>query len=137
MPRRRQAIPDSILTRGEGELPEFLPCPRLKRGRTAKSDAHNLHEYLVKHEESVLRFTIDPDVGFTNNAAERKIRRAKGRMKVSGCFRTLLQAETWRRISSCPSSMAALGHDPLVANRIALAGNTADMIKMHCAQIAQ
>ena len=33
-----------------------------KRGPIAKSDAHNLHEALLKLEESVLRFMSDPDV---------------------------------------------------------------------------
>ena len=51
--------------------------PKGKRGQIAKSDAHNLHERLVKHEESVLRFMSDPHVSFTNNAGERKIRMAK------------------------------------------------------------
>ena len=57
----------TILTQGGKELPEIPPRPKGKRGRIAKSDAHNLHERLVKHEESVLRFMGDPDVRFTNN----------------------------------------------------------------------
>ena len=121
----------TILTRGGRELPGIPPRPKGKRGRIAKSDAHNLHARLVKHEESVLRFMADPDVSFTNNAAEQKIRMAKVRIKVSGCFRTRHCAEAWCRISSYPSSMAALGYNPLVAIRIALAGKAADMMKMH------
>ena len=110
--------------------------PKGKRGRTAKSDAHNLHERLVKHEESVLRFMSDPHVSFTNNAGERKIRMAKVKMKVSGCFRTRHHAEAWCRISSYLSSMAALGYNPLVAIQIALAGKAADTIKLHYADSA-
>ena len=121
----------TILTRGGRELPEIPPRPKGKRGRIAKSDAHNLHERLVKHEESVLRFMGDPDVSFTNNAGEQKIRMAKVKIKVSGCFRTRFYAEAWCRISSYLSSMAALGYNPLVAIQIALAGKAADMIKMH------
>ncbi|MCY3877006.1 MAG: transposase [Rhodobacteraceae bacterium] len=56
------------LTQGGKELPDIPPRPKGKRGRTAKSNAHNLHERLLKHEESVLRFMSDPDVSFTNNA---------------------------------------------------------------------
>ena len=56
---------------------------------------------------------------------------AKVKMKVSGCFRTRLHAEAWCRISSYLSSTAALGCNPLVAIQIALAGNAADMIRMH------
>ena len=100
-----------------------------KRGRTAKSDAHNLHEALLKLEESVLRFMSDPDVSFTNNTGEQKIRMSK--VKVSGCFRTKRYAHAWCRISSYLDSMKALGYNPHVAIRIALAGNAADMIKHH------
>ena len=124
----------TILTQGGKELPEIPPRPKGKRGRIAKSDAHNLHERLVKHEESVLRFMGDPDVRFTNNFGEQKIRMAKVKIKVSGCFRTRFFAEAWCRISSYLSSMAALGYNPLVAIQIALAGNAAEMIKMHYAQ---
>ncbi len=74
----------TILTQGAKELPD-IPT-KGKRGRIAKSDAHNLHERLVKHEN--LRFIDDPDVSFTNNAGEQKIRMAKVKLKVSGCFRS-------------------------------------------------
>ena len=124
----------TILTQGGKELPDIPPRPKGKRGKTAKSDAHNLHERLAKHEESVLRFMSDPDVSFTNNAGERKIRMAKVKIKVSGCFRTRHHAEAWCRISSYLSSMAALGYNPLVAIQIALAGKAADMIKLHYAK---
>ena len=85
----------------------------------------------MKHEESVLRFTRDPDVRFTNDASEQKFRMAKFKMKVSGFFRTRFYSEDWCRISSYLSSVAVLGYNPLVAIRVALAGRAADMIKMH------
>ncbi len=59
---------------------------------------------------------------------------AKVKIKVSGCFRTQLNAEAWCRISSYLSSMAALGYNPLVAIQIALAGNAAKMINLHDTQ---
>jgi len=126
----------TILTQGGKELPEIPPRPKGKRGRVAKSDAHNLHERLEKHEESVLRFTANPDVSFTNNAGEQKIRMSKVKIKVSGCFRTQLQAKAWCRVSSYLDSMAALGYNPLVAIQIALAGDAAAMIAPHQAQTA-
>ncbi|MCY4007040.1 MAG: transposase [Rhodobacteraceae bacterium] len=122
----------TLLTPGRKELPEIPRCPKGRRGRTAKSDAHNLHERLAKHEASVLRFMTDPDLSFTNNAAEQKIRMAKVKMKVSGCFRTRHHTAAWCRISGCLGSMAARGYNPpLVAIQIALAGKAADMIKLH------
>ncbi len=43
----------AILEHGTRELPAIPPRPKGKRGRLAKSDAHNLHERLVRHEDSV------------------------------------------------------------------------------------
>ena len=96
---------------GKG-MPDIPPNPKGRRGKVAKSDAHNLHERLLKYEDCVLRFMSEPDVSFTNNEGERKIRMAKVKMKVSGCFRTERYAHAWCRISSYLSSMAALGYAP-------------------------
>ena len=82
-------------------------------------------------EESVLLFMSDPDVSFTNNTGEQKIRMSKVKIKVSGCFRTEHNAHAWCRITSYLDSMGALGYNPLVALEIALAGNAADMIMQH------
>ena len=68
----------TILTQGGKELPEIPPRPKGKRGRIAKSDAHNLHERLAKHEESVLRFMGDPDVSFTNNTGRAENQEGQG-----------------------------------------------------------
>ena len=114
---------------GRRERPATTPRPKGKRGRIAKSDTHNLHERLVRHEDSVRRFMTDPDAGFTNNTGEQKIRMAK--VRVSGCFRTQGYAQTWCRISSYLNSMAALGYNPLVAIHLALARNAANMITNH------
>ena len=70
----------TILTQGGKELPAIPPRAKGQRGRIAKSDAHNLHERLAKHEEAVLRFLHDPDVSFTNNAGERGLRMSKVKM---------------------------------------------------------
>ena len=121
----------TILTQGGKELPEIPQRRGGKRGPIAKSDAHNLHEALLKLEESVLRFMSDPDVSFTNNTAEQKIRMAKVKIKVSGCFRTERFAHAWCRISSYLDTMAELGYNPIEAIQIALDGNAADMIKQY------
>jgi transposase len=67
----------TILTRGEKELPPIPLKPSGKRGKLAKSDAHNLLERLKVHEASVLLFAKDPHVSFTNNRAESELRIAK------------------------------------------------------------
>lgn len=113
----------NILTRGGKELPEIPPKPKGKRGKMAKSDAHNLWDRLKKHETAVLLFAKKPYVPFTNNRAERDLRMAKVKQKVSGCFRGEQYAHAYCRISSYLQSMASQGVNPLVAIQIALAGN--------------
>jgi len=113
----------NILTRGEKELPEIPPRQKGKRGRIAKSDAHNLWERLKKHETAVLLFAKLPHVPFTNNRAERDLRMAKVKQKISGCFRRKRYAHAYCRISSYLQSMACQGVNPLVAIQLALAGS--------------
>ena len=124
----------TLLTQGAKELPDIPPRTKGTRGRIAKSDAHNLHERLVKPETSVLRFMKDPDVRFTHHAGEPKIRMTKVKIKGSGWFRTMLHATAWCRGSSFLTSMEALGYNPLVAIHIALNGKAADILNEHYGQ---
>jgi transposase len=94
-----------------------------KRGRIAKSDAHNLLERLKKHEAAVLMFAKNPHVSFTNNRAERDLRMGKVKQKVSGCFRSEIFARAYCRISSYLQTMAYRGYNPLIAIQMALNGN--------------
>lgn len=111
-----------IITRGERELPPIPEKPPGRRGKMAKSDAHNLWERLKLHEVAVLLFAEDSHVPFTNNRAERDLRMAKVKQKVSGCFRTTFYAEAYCRISSYLQTMANKGYNPLVAIQLAFAG---------------
>jgi transposase len=113
----------NILTRGDKELPEIPPKPKGKRGKMAKSDAHNLAERLRKYETAVLLFAKEPHVPFTNNRAERDLRMAKVKQKISGCFRRKQYADAYCRISSYLQTMANKGVNPLVAIQMVLAGN--------------
>lgn len=112
----------NILTRGAKELPPIPPRPSGKRGKLAKSDAHNLWERLKKYEAAVLLFARDPHVAFTNNRAERDLRMSKVKQKVAGCFRMQQYAKAYCRISSYLQTMANRGHNPLIAIQMALAG---------------
>ncbi len=114
----------NILTRGEKELPPIPPRPSGKRGKLAKSDAHNLWERLKLHEVSVLLFAKDPHVPFTNNRAEQDLRMAKVKQKVSGCFRSEVYAHAYCRISSYLQTMASKGINPLIAIQMALTGES-------------
>ena len=119
----------TLITQARRELPTPPPRQTQRRGRIARSDAENLHEALNKYETEVLRFARDPNVPFTNNRAERDIRMAKVKQKVSGCFRTPRYAEAYCRITSYLQSMACQGYNPLTAIEIALNGNAANMVE--------
>jgi len=112
----------TILTRGEKQLPPIPPKQNGKRGRIAKSDAHNLWERLKEHETAVLLFAKESYVAFTNNRAERDLRMSKVKQKVSGCFRNRQYAHAYCRISSYLQTMANRGYNPLVAIQMALSG---------------
>ncbi len=105
----------NILTRGSKELPKIPEKPKGRRGRMAKSDAHNLLERLKRHETAVLLFAKKGHVPFTNNRAERDLRMAKVKQKISGYFRKQQYAHAYCRISSYLQTMAAHGVNPLVA----------------------
>lgn len=112
----------NILTRGSKELPPIPARAKGKRGRIAKSDAHNLWERLKRYEQAVLIFAKESHVPFTNNRAERDLRMSKVKQKVSGCFRTERYAQAYCRISSYLQTMGNLGYNPLVAIQLALSG---------------
>ncbi len=115
----------TILTQGERELPPIPLRQKGQRGRVAKSDAHNLWEWMKKYENAVSLFTRNPDVAFTNRAAL-DLRMSKVKQKVSGCFPTPQYAEAYCRVSSYLQSMANQGYNPLVAIQIALAARAVD-----------
>lgn len=121
--RRLQKRYRNIITRGERELPAIPAKPSGRRGKMAKSAAHNLWERLQGYEEAVLLFAKDSNVSFTNNRAGRDLRMSKVKQKVSGCFRSVEYGHAYCRISSYLQSMANRGQNPLIAIQIALAGN--------------
>jgi hypothetical protein len=61
---------------------------------------HALARRLRDREDDYLRFTTDPRAPFDNNAAEREIRMGKLRIKVSGCMRSMADAENFCAIRS-------------------------------------
>jgi transposase len=87
-----------ILAEGEAANPRAPPSG--KRGRTRQSKAVNLLHRLRTYADDVLRFMTDPGVPFTNNLAEQAVRMPKVKQKVSGCFRTLMGAQSFCIIRS-------------------------------------
>ena len=112
----------NILTRGEAEMPAIPEKTNGRRGKIAKSEAHNLLERLRKHEDSVLLFARHSHVTFTNNRAERDLRMSKVKQKVSGCFRVEKYAHAYCRVSSYLQTMSNKGINPLIAIQMALTG---------------
>jgi transposase len=88
-----------------GNLAEPLPMKTIgKRGRYKRTKGRNLLERLISEKESMLAFAFNKDVPFTNNLAERDIRPAKVKLKISNCFRTLKGAEIYARIEGFVST---------------------------------
>lgn len=112
----------NILTRAKKELPPF-PEKSGKKGRTKHTDAQNLWLRLTEREGAVLLFAKNKDVDFTNNRAERDLRDAKLKQKVSGTFRKVDYASAFVRISSYIKSMRYRGYSSLEAIMLALQGN--------------
>jgi len=121
---RLQKYYRKILQLGALEMPAIPDKAAGKRGRIAKSDAHNLLERMQKYEDSVLLFAKDPLVPFTNNRGERDLRMSKVKQKVSGCFRAEIYAHAYCRITSYLQTMAYKGINPMIAIQMALAGET-------------
>lgn len=104
--KRRQHIESRYnLICGIGEKSEPLPKKTPgKRGRYKRTKGRNLVERLIREKDAVLAFAFNQEVPFTNNLAERDIRPAKIKQKISNCFRTVKGAEVYARIEGFVST---------------------------------
>lgn len=95
-----------ILTQADLEEPPPQPG---KRGKPKQSKGRNLLNRLREHEDGVLAFALEPGVPFTHNQAERDLRPAKVKQKVSGCFRTQPGAHVYARLQAAISTFRKQG----------------------------
>ena len=101
-------------------IPERIPG---KRGRTGKGKFRCLLERFRDFTDDILRFTRDWRVPYTDNIAERAIRCARVKEKVSGCFRTYSGAQAFAQLLSFISSVALHGVSSFDAIIHAFQGN--------------
>jgi transposase len=85
------------------------PTDQRKRGRPSKGKARCLVERLDHHQDKALAFMKDFNVPFDNNLAERDVRMAKLKQKISGTFRSTQMPHAFCRIRSFISTVRKQG----------------------------
>jgi transposase len=115
---------DSIIKEGLAFHEAQKPLPyKGKQGRRPKRTGHNLLFRLLHYKQDVLRFLNDPLVPFTNNDAERDLRMAKCKQKISGGFRSTHGANQFARIRGFISTARKHGWNILQSIQSVFTGN--------------
>lgn len=96
---------------------------KVSNKRPKRSKGRNLLDRLVAHQGAVLAFAFEAQVPFTNNEAERALRPAKIKQKVSGGFRTEAGAKTYARIAGFIATLRKQGRNLLQELTSTYAGN--------------
>ena len=91
-----------ILCKANKEEPLPIQGPK---GRPKQSKGRCLYNRLKKYQNGVLAFAFDGRIPFTNNQAERDIRPAKVKQKITGGFRTFTGTQQYARIQAVISTL--------------------------------
>lgn len=111
----------ALVAQGYRENPP--PKSVKKRGPKKQGRARNMLNRLGSHYHEVLAFMNDFHVPFENNLAERDIRMAKVKQKISGVFRSARGADMFCRIRSYISTARKNSVPAFEAIKAALDGN--------------
>jgi len=77
---------------------------RGQRGRLKRGKPLNVLIRLEERHEEIMAFLIHLEVPFDNNEAERDLRMMKTKIKISGCFRSLIHATAFVKLRSIIAS---------------------------------
>ncbi len=110
---------DFVMDTADRECPETK-----KKPKGAKAVERALIKRLRRHKEKVCHFVTDFDVPFDNNQAERDVRYARIKMKVSGQFRDLEHTQEFLDIVSYVGTARKNGVSAYAALTAAFEGNT-------------
>ena len=114
---------DRIMETADKERPEPPDPPVKKKGKKKKGKERALIERLAQLKDAVCLFIHDFNVPFDNNQAERDIRNAKIKGKVSGCFRTDSGAQDYLDVMSYLKTGCKHGVSVFDAMTAAFSGN--------------
>ena len=98
--RRFLTIFSNAVKIGQVQHPPIQQEAETKRGRKARGKANAFIKRMERLYEAVCLFFCDFSVPFDNNLAERDLRHAKVKQKVSGCFRTDEGAKLFAKFNS-------------------------------------
>lgn len=117
-----------ILRDGEKECP-ISPPVKGKRGRTKQTKSRNLLDRLNDFEKETLKFMTKATLPFTNNQGENDLRMTKVKLKIAGCFRSLLGARIFARIRGFINTCIKNGINVSDAIKAVFMGNLDEIIK--------
>ena len=118
---------DQLVKKGI-ELNPIAEKAKGTRGRKKRGKIRALVDRFETHKAAICLFVTDFSVPFDNNQAERDVRMAKVKQKVSGCFRTMDGARDFATTMSYLGTAAKQGKSAFHAVLSALQGNAQTLI---------